>query len=219
MRATRGERHLYRPIVSQLHPGSDPLAIVSALLKLYPFKSLYIADLDAIQGRGNHHAVLLALRARYPALRILLDAGLQRSADLAQWRNLALDVVIGSERLDSMAQYMELTQDLDPSRTVLSLDFGKTGFLGSQEIRTDPSAWPARIIAMTLSRVGSQEGPDISLLQDLMMTSKRQVIAAGGVRHLQDLKLLKALGASGALIASALHDGHITAEQLALVNQ
>jgi phosphoribosylformimino-5-aminoimidazole carboxamide ribotide isomerase len=219
VRARHGERHLYRPIVSQLCSGSDPLAIVSALLKLYPFKSLYIADLDAIQGQGNHHAIIVALREQHPELRILLDAGLQRSADIVPWHRLALDFVIGSERIDSIEQYAEIMQTLDPSRTLLSLDFGKNGFIGSPDILSEKTFWPDRIIAMTLTRVGSQGGPDIPLLQDLMQGSDRQIIAAGGVRHQQDLKLLKKIRVSGVLIASALHDGHITAGQLADLNQ
>lgn len=216
VRAKHGERHLYRPIESSLCSGSDPLAIVSALLELYPFKSLYIADLDAIGGQGNHHAVIKTLRERYPQLRIWLDAGLRHLQQLDVWRDLTLELVIGSEGLQSGQQYAQLALGLDPARMLLSLDFNQTGFIGSPEILADASVWPTRLIAMTLTRVGSQQGPDFSLLGALMRRAgDRQIIAAGGIRDRHDLQRLNQLGAAGALVASALHDGHITAEHLA----
>jgi phosphoribosylformimino-5-aminoimidazole carboxamide ribotide isomerase len=190
--------------------------IVSALLGLYPFKSLYIADLTAIQGHGNHLAAITALRMRYPQLKILLDAGFKHPDDLTPWRSADFDLVIGSEGLNTVDQFHGLIQEIDPARLLLSLDFGTNGFLGASDILANTSQWPARIIAMTLSRVGSHQGPDDVRLGDLIHhAGDRQVIAAGGVRHIEDIKRLQQLGATGVLIASALHDGHITVDQLA----
>lgn len=216
VRAKRGERHLYRPIESTLCNGSDPLAIVHALLELYPFKSLYIADLNAIQGAGNHHAIIGTIRERYPQLHIWLDAGLQHPQQLEAWNDLPVELVIGSEGLQSGQQYESLVRALDPVRILLSLDFNKEGFIGSPAILSDTSHWPTRLIAMTLARVGSQEGPDTSLLEALIhRAGNRQIIAAGGIRNTDDLDHLRQIGAAGALLASALHDGQITAKHLA----
>lgn len=215
VRAKRGERHLYRPIESGLCSGSDPLAIVHALLELYPFKSLYIADLDAIQRRGSHHAIIKTICACHPQLNIWLDAGLQHPQQLDGWNDLKLDLVIGSEGLQSKHQYENLAHALDPAHMLLSLDFNKEGFIGSPVILTDTSQWPTRIIAMTLTRVGSQDGPDFSLLDRLIQhAGNRQIIAAGGIRDMHDLQRLRQLGVAGALLASALHDGRITAKHL-----
>ena len=216
VRAKHGERHLYRPIESRLCSGSDPLEIVNALLELYPFKSLYIADLDAIQGHGNHHAIIKTIGARHPKLSILLDAGLQYPQQLDGWSDLTLDMVIGSEGLQSALQYQDLADALDPAQMVLSLDFSKEGFIGAPDILSDISRWPTRIITMTLALVGSHAGPDFSRLSELIQRAgNRQVIAAGGIRDMHDLQRLSQLGVTGALIASALHDGHITSKHFA----
>ncbi len=69
---------------------------------------------------------------------------------------------------------------------------------------------------MNLARVGSQAGPDFDLLRSLQWQGAgKRFYAAGGVRHGTDLQALADMGVSGALIASALHDGHITAGNLA----
>ena len=47
------------------------------------------------------------------------------------------------------------------------------------------------------------------------MDRHRKVYAAGGVRHVEDLMRLQCSGATGALIASTLHDGKIDARQIA----
>lgn len=191
------------------------MTIVNALLELYPFKSLYIADLDAIQGKGNHHEIIRALCLQHPQMNIWLDAGLQYPLQMEQWGCLKLDLIIGSEGMQSRNQYVKLARLLDPAQMILSLDFNNEGFIGAPEILGDTTRWPTRLIAMSLSRVGSQEGPDVKLLKELIKRmGQRQIIAAGGIRDMHDLQSLKQLGVSGALLASALHDGAITGKQL-----
>jgi uncharacterized protein related to proFAR isomerase len=78
--------------------------------------------------------------------------------------------------------------------------------------------WPRQILAMNLARVGSELGPDLALISRLMKAAPaRKVYAAGGVRGVADLQDLQRIGAAGALIASALHDGRLDREQLAQV--
>ena len=215
VRAKLGERHLYRPIESRLCEGSEPLQLVGALLELYPFESLYIADLDAIQGLGNHHEVVAAIMEKFPKLHIVLDAGLKHPEQLNLWVGLTHDMVIGSEGIQSIEQFRTLIDAMDPSRTLLSLDFGKAGFIGVPEILNNTALWPERIIVMTLARVGSQQGPDEELMKQILHhAGDREMIAAGGVRDGHDLQRLAQLGVSGVLLASALHDGHITAQDI-----
>jgi phosphoribosylformimino-5-aminoimidazole carboxamide ribotide isomerase len=52
--ARKGQRSHYLPLQSSLCQGTQPETVVGALLDLYPFRTLYIADLDAIQRRGSH---------------------------------------------------------------------------------------------------------------------------------------------------------------------
>ena len=189
--------------------------MVQALLELYPFKTLYIADLDAISGHGDHQSVIFALRTRYPQLEIWLDPGIKQPEQLALWNGLELNLIIGSEGLVSRRQYELLVEALEPRRTLLSLDFKREGYIGAVEVLGNAALWPQRLIAMTLQHVGSGQGPDLKLLQELILRAGHgRVYAAGGIRDRRDLEQLKQIGVAGALIASALHDGQITAPDL-----
>jgi phosphoribosylformimino-5-aminoimidazole carboxamide ribotide isomerase len=72
---------------------------------------------------------------------------------------------------------------------------------------------------MTLGRVGSGLGPDITALRDIRQLSPAtELYAAGGVRDADDLNRLHSLGLSGVLLASALHDGRLSADALDAYN-
>ena len=68
---------------------------------------------------------------------------------------------------------------------------------------------------LDLARVGSGEGPDVTLLGELHARFPDvELLAGGGVRDAADLRALAAAGASGALVATALHGGAIAADEL-----
>ncbi|MCX6675989.1 MAG: HisA/HisF-related TIM barrel protein [Methanothrix sp.] len=51
-------------------------------------------------------------------------------------------------------------------------------------------------------------------MEKAVATSHHPLILGGGVKDLEDLKVLEALGFSGALVATAVHNGNIPAEML-----
>lgn len=213
VRAERGERQRYRPIVSSLAESSDPLTITQALLRLYPFTTLYIADLDAIMGSGSNLQTVQLLQRHFPSIKIWLDAGINQTQQLQTIKDVGLTCVIGSERITSLHQYQQL-RALE-SNFILSLDFGNSGFLGDTAILEHDELWPQRLICMTLDKVGSYGGLDWErLLAIQAKADAREVYAAGGTRNIHDLSQLSQSGIRGALIASALHDGTINADHL-----
>jgi len=216
--AKRGERQHYRPIESGLCDGSDPLAITHALLELYPFDSLYIADLNAIQGKPAHVNEITLIRQHYPHLCIWPDAGFKHPRDLLPWSGMEVTPVFGSESLEDMASYHALI-DEDVAH-VLSLDFRGDHYQGPDTLLSAPDLWPEHVIGMTLAQVGSNEGPDYIRVQQLTsMAPHGKIYAAGGVRHVADLQRLQEQGIAGTLVASALHSGQISRHDIAHVRQ
>lgn len=210
--AKRGERRLYQPLRSMLCHGSEPLTVVAALLELYPFRHLYIADINAIQARESHGPVIRQIRNRYPDIEIWLDAGINDVAQARIWKSEGMQCIIASESCPEIDSYLGLHDALGKD-AILSLDFHHHGHLGPQTLLKNQSLWPERVIGMSLSRVGSNEGPDIDLLSGLQ-ASQAKVYAAGGVRDAQDLNLLANRKIAGALVASMLHSGKISAAQM-----
>ena len=216
--AREGRRAEYAPIQSNLCKGADPETIMAALLRLHPFRTFYFADLDAIQRQGSNGQILKRLHDRFPAVELWVDAGIADETALNEWIAGGLGrAVIGSESLAD-AEIMAIARArcgvLSP---VLSLDFVGEIFKGSAALLRDPlHYWPTSVLAMNLKRVGSSAGPDLALIG--MLAAKApgcQVYAAGGIRSIEDLHQVKAAGATGALLATALHDGRIGPAHLA----
>jgi len=213
VRARMGSRETYRPIVTPLAPGSDPLDVARGLARIGAFERFYVADLDAIERKGDHRAVLRRLKSELGA-ELWIDAGIADLAAARDWLGTELgSLVLGSETQTDAALVRRLSGD---PRVVLSLDFRGADFLGPPMLLAQPDAWPERVIAMTLGRVGSGAGPDFSRLAAIRtVAGTRKLYAAGGIRGAADLADLARAGAAGALVASCLHDGALSAGEIA----
>ena len=214
VRARMGWRDEYRPIQTSLARTSEPVDVARGLFSIYPFPTLYVADLDAIEGRGDNGAALEHLKAAFPDLTLWVDSGVARVAEAERW--LAADyghLVLGSESQIDTALVRRFVAD---PRIILSLDFRGAAFQGPRELLADAACWPGKVIAMTLAKVGSGDGPDMEVLAAVRKAgATRLIYAAGGVRDAHDLKALARAGIAGALVASCLHDGRLTGAEIA----
>jgi phosphoribosylformimino-5-aminoimidazole carboxamide ribotide isomerase len=215
VRATGGRRAGYAPLITPLAEGSDPVAVALGLRSLFSFPSLYVADLDGIEGRGPNAGLAGALAAALPGTDLWVDEGATaRGAPSPGLASSAVIPVLGSECLkgeEDLAALRALPRD----SYVLSLDFKGGRFDGPPALLADAADWPARVIVMTLARVGSCTGPDVQRVAGVVARAgERCVYAAGGVRDRDDVEALRAAGAAGVLLATALHSGTITAGDL-----
>lgn len=211
--ARTGQRGQYRPIKTPLSPSSQPGDVVRGLLRFFPFPRFYVADLDAIEQRDTHDQALEALRSTYPHLDFWVDNGIADEPGATAWLLRGLgQLVLGSES----QRGIELVRALrDHPAVVLSLDFDADGFRGPPALLHEPKLWPARVIVMTLARVGAGGGPDRERLAEFRRRAPtRRLYAAGGVRSAADLRDLAQIGIAGALVATALHGGGISITEL-----
>jgi phosphoribosylformimino-5-aminoimidazole carboxamide ribotide isomerase len=208
VRAERGQRERYRPLRSPLCSSPEPGAVLEGYLSVHPFKTVYLADLDALMGKGRQTAATAALIRAFPGISFWIDSGLPEPAipggSAADKRAAA---VIGSESLGGNLKALP-----DPARApfVLSLDFQGGGLLGPEALLEHPELWPEQVILMSLSRVGADQGPDFARAEEYVRAHPRRRFAvAGGVRDVRDMERLAALGVSQVLMASALHSGKV----------
>lgn len=211
--ARMGRRELYRPIQTPLARTSDPVDVMAGLLSIYPFGTIYVADLDAIGGSADNGAALRRIKQSFPQVTLWVDSGIADLATASEWLQRGLGhLVVGSETQGDAGLAYHLSEN---RRVVLSLDFRGANFQGPQALLSQTDAWPQRVIAMTLDRVGSGAGPDLARLGAVKAVAPaRDIYAAGGVRDVGDLRALAQAGIAGALLASSLHDGRITAADL-----
>jgi HisA/HisF family protein len=214
VRAQRGDRRSYRPIVSGLCAGSDPVEVARALCRHCDSRQLYAADLDALMGGEPQHDVVRAVLRAMPELELWLDAGFADAgvADAARERFGAVAQrvvpVFGSESLRSRAALQGCFADGRDG--LLSLDRRDGQRLDEAGCWEAPALWPQRVIVMTLERVGADSGPDLDTLREVQARSPTTwLIGAGGIRDAADLARADEAGAHAWLVASALHDGRL----------
>jgi phosphoribosylformimino-5-aminoimidazole carboxamide ribotide isomerase len=231
--AVRGERDRYLPVKSRLAPeaGADPVRLLLAYRDRLGVDTCYVADLDAIRGVGSHAVVLAAMAAAAPAVTLWTDDG---GADpeaalalLAPQGPGARRVVVGTETLSGLEAFGAIADALGPARMVASLDLRDGRLLWGAPARATCPADPLEaldaaaragveaVILLDLSRVGAGAGPDLDLVR---RASARQpglaLFAGGGVRDAADLDALERAGAAGALVATAIHAGRLSAAEV-----
>jgi phosphoribosylformimino-5-aminoimidazole carboxamide ribotide isomerase len=216
--ARHGDRSHYQPIQSLLCAGSKPHHVIAALLELYPFTTLYIADIDAITSTGNHFDLLLVLANDFPHINFWVDCGIKQMNHRALHHGQNIRPVIGSENMENLISYKAVSYACG-SRHVLSLDYQAESALGTDTLFNTAKYWPEDLICMSLQKVGSRQGVDIDRLQTLQnlnacRKTPSRIFAAGGVNNIEDIKLLNTHGIQGALIATSLHQKQITTTDL-----
>jgi phosphoribosylformimino-5-aminoimidazole carboxamide ribotide isomerase len=216
--ARSGDRARYAPIRSSLSDDGGVFAIAEALLSLTQSRALYIADLDAIEGRGAHAEIIAALAERWPGIELWVDQGIAVPAAALALARSGVVPVLGSESLADAETAKEILARLGPERLVLSLDYRSERFLGPPALEIESALWPGRVLIMCLSRVGTNAGPDLARLERTRSRAgHRRLFAAGGLRDLADIHRLAAAGMAGALVATALHEGRLSRDALAML--
>ena len=221
----RGERERYRPVRSAIAgDDGDALALARAFRSELGLGELYVADLDAIGARGDHHPLLAALARE---ARVMVDAGVSEPAPARALLDLgAHRVIVGTETLSGPDALDGLLAELPDGAVVLSLDLrdGRAlspdprlaGLPALDAIDRLGRAGVREAIVLDLARVGSGAGPDVELIADIHAAfPDLELLAGGGVRDVADLRALDAAGAAGALVATALHRGVIGRRELA----
>jgi phosphoribosylformimino-5-aminoimidazole carboxamide ribotide isomerase len=236
--AQAGDRAQYAPLQSDLAPGQvgDPVAVLRAFHSMLGLHECYVADLDAIQGGAVQRTLLRELAEFHTGFAgaLLVDAGTHLpEGALEVFSCGASQVVVGLETLQAFSDLEAIVRFVGPSRVVFSLDLR----LGSPVLH--PAMQDARgagpeavtlaeqasasgvgsILILDLGRVGTGCGVDLGLLESLRrQLPGTRLLAGGGVLTRLDLQRMRDIGCDGALVASAIHTGRLTAADLAAVS-
>ena len=61
-----------------------------------------------------------------------------------------------------------------------------------------------------IERDGLLEGPDLALYERLVALDRGAIIASGGIASLDDIRAVRAIGCSGAIVGRALYEGRLS---------
>jgi phosphoribosylformimino-5-aminoimidazole carboxamide ribotide isomerase len=210
-----GNRSQYRPITSQVTGSYLPVEVAGDLKRSFGFSELYIADLDSIQGRGNHARQVEAIREL--GYSIYLDPGIMKAGDLASYGSGADRIVVGTETLRSLDELEEVCS-MHPY-VVVSLDFkgemmlARDKSLGKMSpkvlVKRVQQAGASEIIYLDLKRVGTSSGTSSKRMETVITSSTIPVLVGGGIRNARDIEDTGDLGADGVLVATCIHTGDL----------
>lgn len=226
VRAVAGDRARYRAVESLLTNSAEPTAVLNALEKHFQCAVSYVADLDAIERQQINRCTIAEMVRTGVAL--IVDAGAATVEQIEALLEIGVrQVVLSSESMQDLAQLEALATRIDSASLIFSVDLKHGELLAS-----DP-AWQGnsplnlvrfvveqglrQLIVLDLAAVGTGHGvPTLRFCQDIRRLSPDiTIISGGGVDSAACVADAAHAGLDGLLIASALHDGRLAADDLA----
>jgi len=203
---------------------TDPLAVAENWAE-QGFGRIHLVDLDAATGRGsNRETVKAILDARGPT-QVQCGGGVR---DLAAITELfaagASEVVLGTRAIEDRSWLDDIVLRY-PNRIIVAADtkgrrlvtrgWSETDSRDVIDFVDELSVFPlAAILVTAVDREGRMEGPDLDLMEEIILRTTVPLQASGGVRSIDDLHALDALGVSAAIVGMALYTGAIDTQTI-----
>jgi len=225
VRGVAGQRDQYRRVESHITDSAEPLVVANAFRDTFGLSTLYVADLDAILNAEPNVETYQELKD--DGFELLIDAGLRNVFDAeATLMAGAAKVIVGLETWPLLASLEMTLQKIGSERVIFSLDLKSGRSIRKFDDMTsdDPvdvgcaaiESGIRELIVLDLAAVGVGSGPaTLEICQSLRdFAPKLKLITGGGIRSSDDLSTLRSAGIDGVLVASALHDGSISPDDL-----
>jgi len=155
---------------------------------------------------------------------IQLGGGIRQLETIKQWLQAGIErIILGTAAVED-AGLVEEACRLFGESIIVSID-AREGLVAThgwqQETQLGAIAFAQsmvklgveRFIYTDISRDGTLTEPNFSAIAELIDAIRLPVIASGGISSLIHLKMLKQLGAEGAIIGKALYTGDINLKQ------
>jgi phosphoribosylformimino-5-aminoimidazole carboxamide ribotide isomerase len=220
--AVRLHRGDYQQVTNR---REDPLALVEAYRDAGA-ELIHLVDLEgARSGRVRVDVVRRAALAAAPS-------GLQASGGIRSVGDAELLLAVGAARVvvgtaafaddGALARFSSALRD----RLVVAVDVRDghvavggwtqaTAITADEAVERCLASGVSRILCTAIERDGTLDGPDTELLRHVSSKGGLAVLAAGGVRSVEDLAAIAETGCQGAVVGRALLEGRLPLSALA----
>lgn len=189
-------------------------------------KYLHLVDLDGARAGKPVNMEILSEIAAQTTLVIDYGGGLRKRDDVRMaLASGASQVTAGSIAAMDPGSVTGWLKEYGPEKIILGADtrdrlISTSGW--EQETGLDVisfiSGYAAEglkdIICTDISKDGMLAGPALDLYREIIDLTGVRLIASGGIRSLEDLDDLSAIGCHGAIIGKAIYEGKITPDEL-----
>jgi phosphoribosylformimino-5-aminoimidazole carboxamide ribotide isomerase len=202
--------------------GDDPAAQALAFAEAGS-QYLHVVDLDgSFAGRAENRGAVEAILETFPG-HVQLGGGIRTRESVAGWFDLGVSrVVMGTAALKDPEFVKDMAREY-PGGVVVAVDArdGLVAAEGWSEVSDVPVAQMARrfedagvaaLLFTDIGRDGLLNGCNVEATVDLARSTDLPVIASGGVKGLDDIRMLAlhaADGIEGVITGRALYDGRL----------
>lgn len=194
-------------------------------------KRLHVVDLDGAKAGKVINLAVLENIAAATKLKIDFGGGVKNIEDVESiFQAGAAMVTIGSLAVKQPQLLEEWLMEFGAERFFIGADvldakikisgwLEDTGVNIFEFIGKMISLGAVNIFCTDISKDGVLQGPSIELYKQIMEQHPEiQLVASGGVSNIEDVKKLKEIGCSGAIIGKAIYEERITLEELITYN-
>lgn len=189
---------------------------------------IHVVDLDGASGGEPAQAATIGelIRAVAGRARCQVAGGLRSEVAVAAALDAgAARVVVGTAAIREPAFAGRLVLRHGADRIVAALDVrdglalgdgwrpGASGVQAADALTALADIGVETFAATAIDRDGRLEGPDLELLAALVALGRGRVIASGGIGSLDDIRRIRDLGCSGAIVGKALYEGRFDISQ------
>jgi phosphoribosylformimino-5-aminoimidazole carboxamide ribotide isomerase len=211
--------------------GDDPVEVAVRFADARA-RWLHVVDLDGARtGVAAHREVIDSIvKAVGDRVAVEVAGGLRdESAVAAAFKTGAARAIVGTAALRDPAFAGRLVAAHGSDRIAVAIDVRDGRAVGhgwsvdaasldaAKAIERLAEAGVTTFEITAIDRDGLLEGPDLELYEGLVSLGKGSVIASGGISTMEDLRAVRALGCSGAIVGRAIYEGRLDlAQTLAL---
>ena len=195
VRAVQGDRASYKPIDLVTTYSSNPITFIKALIIKYKPSTIYLADLDLLDGDGNNIDIIYKVANMFRNKIFWVDVGAKKVTKL-NIKNIT--PILCSESCEDIRLINYVYKD-----HIHSYDY-KDRSLGTQYFKKLESSYKKKVIFMNISDVGNKKGPDFRYLRGMLRFSDKEYYVGGGVNSILDIHKLSKMNISGVIVSSLL---------------
>jgi phosphoribosylformimino-5-aminoimidazole carboxamide ribotide isomerase len=203
--------------------SADPVAVALGFADAGA-RWIHVVDLDGARKgeRVQASTVRRLIEALGDRVRVQVAGGLRTPAAVAEaLEDGAARVVLGTAAIGDPELVRGLIGDRGSERIAVAIDVrdgmavgegwrdGAPGREAEAVVRELAGAGAGWFAVTAIERDGLLEGPDLGLLGDIVAMGSGRVIASGGISSIHDLRAVREVGCSGAIVGRSIYEGRL----------
>ena len=181
---------------------------------------LHVVNLDGAFGRARKNADLIRAFTRETETFIELGGGIRSVEDAAGWLDAGVDrVILSTLAVREPEMIRTLAEEFGGERVMAGIDAraGEVMIEGWERPAGSYLSWAERFESLGAGSLlytnvdveGLQQGITITPVTDLLRRTSIPVVVSGGISSPGDVAVIRAAGAAGAVLGSALYAGKV----------